>query len=100
MKLIEKISDQIEEELHDADKYIMCAGKHKEDHPQLARVYRDIAQEEIRHSDKLHGAVVDIINEYRQEHGAPPEKMQWVYDYLHEKHIEYAESIKRMISAF
>ena len=99
MKIIEKITDQIEEELHDAEKYIMCAQKHREGHPQLAKVYRDLAQEEIRHADKLHSAVADIITEYRQEHGAPPEKMQWVYDYLHERHIEYAENVKRMISS-
>ena len=94
MKLIEKLSDQIEDELCDAEKYIDCAIKLKEEKPNLANTYARISNEEIGHANLLHDQVVALINAYRSEHGDPPEKMQGLYDYLHRKHIEKANAIR------
>lgn len=94
MKLIEKLSDMIEEEMEDAEKYIDCALKHKEDRPGLASAFARISNEEIGHVNILHDQVVNLISEYRKEHGDPPEKMQAIYDYLHERHIQKANDIK------
>ena len=94
MQLIEKLSNMIEEELSDAEKYAKCALNHKEDHPALANVFYKLSVEEMNHVNYLHEQVVALINEYRKEKGEPPEKMQWVYDYLHKKHIDKANEIK------
>ena len=100
MVLIEKLSDQIEEELNDAEKYIRCALKHKEDHPSLAQTSARLSSEEMNHVGLLHDQVVILINEYRKEHGDPPEKMQDRYDYLHKRHIDHANEIKIMQTVF
>lgn len=96
MQLISKLSDMMDEELEDAEKYIRCAINHKEEHPSLSNTFYRLSTEEINHAMLLHEQVVAIINEYRKEHGNPPEKMQIIYDYVHAKQIERMNVIKVM----
>ena len=94
MQLIAKLSDMIEEELDDAEKYIRCAMDHKADNPKLADTFHKLSTEEIVHANLLHDQVVSLITEYRKEHGDPPEKMLGIYEYLHKKHMDHANEIK------
>ena len=100
MRIVSKLSDMIEEELDDAEKYIRCAMDKKTDYPNLAATFHKLSVEEINHSNMLHDQVVAMINEYRTKNGNPPEKMQWVYDYLHKKYIDKANEIKVMQALF
>ena len=94
MKIIKEISEWIEDELEGAEDYAEAAVFYKEKHPDLARALYEISLEEMRHVDILHGKVVEIIEEHRREHGEPPAAMKAVYDYLHERNIEWAKEIK------
>lgn len=44
----------------------------------------------------LHKQVVEMIDQYKQEHGAPPENMLAIYEYLHEQEIEAMKEVKMM----
>ena len=45
---------------------------------------------EIQYHDK------QISDQYKQEHGAPPENMMAIYEYLHEQEIEAMKEVKMM----
>ena len=94
MKIIKCMSELIDEELHDADKYIDLAMRWKQDEPDTADLFYELSTEEMGHVDKLHEEVKELIEEYRKEHGEPPKEMMVLYDYLHEKHIGTAMEIK------
>lgn len=100
MKIIQDLSEMIEEEIEDAGKYARCALKHKEDNPALAETFFKLANEELGHVTALHTQVVSIIEEYRKKNGDPPETMQMLYDILHQKHINNVASVKGMLILF
>ena len=94
MKIIKCLSELIDEELHDSDKYIELAMKWKQEEPDTADLFYELSTEEMGHVDKLHEEVTELIEEYRKEHGEPPRDMMVLYEYLHEKHIGTATQIK------
>ena len=96
MKIIEKVSDMIQEEIADAEKYIRCALMHKEDFPTLADTFYKLSGEEITHMNMLHDQVTEIIANYRREHGEPPASMMAVYEYLHRKQIDKVAEVKTL----
>ena len=44
----------------------------------------------------LHGEVVKMIEQYRREHGEPPESMMAIYEWEHTKQIDNAAEVKAM----
>lgn len=96
MKIIEILSDCIEEEISDSEKYAKKALEHKSVYPETAKVFFTLSLEELEHMNRLHNAVVFLIDKYRREQGEPPAEMMAVYDYLHRKQIDRVADVKRL----
>jgi len=94
MKLIQRLSDKIEEEIHDAECYAKMAIELKDTEPEISRTLYQISVEEMDHMVRLHKAAAAVIADYREKHGDPPAAMQILYDILHKKHIEAASAAK------
>lgn len=100
MKLIQELSEMIEEEIADAGKYAKCALEYKEKNPSLADTFYKLSNEELGHMNALHAQIVSIIDKYRKEKGDPPEAMLMLYDILHRKHIANTAAVKGMLSLY
>jgi len=98
VKIIQKLSDMIDEEISDAMKYARCYQAHKDGDIELAKTFSQLAFEELTHVDRLHTQVVRLIKAYRDEHGEPPAHMQVIYDYLHERNINKVADIRLMLT--
>jgi rubrerythrin len=94
MKIIKELSEMIEEELDGAEQYAKMAVALREEHPSLAKAFYEISTDEMRHIEILHSEVTRLIENHRREHGEPPAAMMAVYEFLHGRHIEKANSIK------
>lgn len=97
MKLIEKLSDMIDEELDDAYRYAECSILHEDD-AELSKTFKTLANEELMHAMKLHDQVTRIIKDYRETNGEPPKEMLTLYDYLHKRQIEKYSDVKVLLS--
>ena len=101
MKSIERFKKHIRDEIRDANEYIREALACKEECPEDAELYRELAEEELKHMEKLHGAVVRKIKKYREETGKePPPDMQARYDVLHKIAMEDANEVRMMIRMY
>ena len=94
MKLIKYLSDRIEAEIHDACSYIDEAIQYKTEDPELSEELYQLSLGEMEDMETLHNLVVKQIEKYRKEHGEPPEKMMWRYEYEHQRHMEEATKVK------
>ena len=96
MKLIEKLSDKISEEICDGKHYVKMALEYRDEYPELGRLLYNLSLEEMDHMNRLHNVVVDVIEKYRKTNGEPPASMMAVYDYLHKQQIDKATEVKSM----
>ena len=94
MRVMAKISKRIEEEIADTAEYAEMALLEKDQRPWLAEILYTISLEERSHMNRLHQAVVRLIEEYRKEHGEPPADMLSRYEYEHKRHIEAARDAR------
>lgn len=100
MKIIKCLSELIQDELSDAEKYVELALKYEDEDKETAKLFYDLSSEEMKHMQKLHDRVAAIISMYRSKNGDPPESMLAVYNYLHEKQIERTKEVKILQDMF
>jgi len=100
MKIIQKISEMISEEIEDAEKYARCALLHKDERPDLAETFYRLSNEELNHMAMLHEQATKMIADYRRKEGDPPAEMMAVYNYLHEKQVDHAATVKLLLGMY
>ena len=96
MKIIERLCEKIEEEIHDAECYVRMAIELKDERPDLARALYTISTQEMEHMGILHEHVTQIISAYREKEGSPPDGMLAAYNILHRRHIDGAATVRAL----
>jgi Mn-containing catalase len=96
MKIIKCLSELIEDEIKDAEKYAKKALEYKTTYRRTADLFFQLSTEEYKHMNMLHSEVAQVIDEYRRTSGEPPADMIAVYDYLHQRQIERAAEVKAL----
>lgn len=100
MKVIELLSEHVEEELNDAETYAKLALEYKESDPELAQLFHKLSGEEMTHMDALHKSVISHIDAYKKLKGEPPEGMKALYDFVHKREIARAEKVANLQGMF
>jgi len=100
MKIIKLLSEDIEQELDDAEKYAKLAIQYKEEYPEVARVFYGLSSVRMDGIKELHDQVVSLINNYKVVNGDPPAPMMSIYEYLHERHINQSVGVKKLQEMF
>lgn len=77
--------------------YAKCAVHYKDEYPELARAYAEMAEQELGHANKLHDFVVKFIAKTR-EIAEPPPYMLEMWDEEHKEIVEEVAKAKAMIS--
>lgn len=96
MRIIQLLTDKIEDEMKDACDYAKLALEYHIESPEVADLFYRLSKDEMTHMDMLHKSVANIITDYRRTSGEPPAAMQAVYDFLHKRYIEKAERITNL----
>lgn len=96
MKEIKELVEYIHEELEGAEGYEKKALKYKADDKPLAEMYHMIATQEMSHVDMLHNQVVKYINMAKASGQQVPTAMQAIWDWEHDKMVDYSARIKVM----
>ena len=97
---IKELVKAMRDELKDAEAYIDKALQYKASEKNLADMYKDIAQQEIKHAHMEHDQAVRIIEKVKQTGMKIPEAMQTVWDWEHEELIEHEALIKMKIDMY
>lgn len=94
MKEVKVLMEHIEDEVQDARTYAKLALEYRDEDHETAEVFYKLSCEEMDHMNRLHKAVVRIIDEHRRTKGEPPADMMAVYRYLHKRAMDEAEEVE------
>ena len=65
MDVVRALSDMIEDEIEDSEKYLTHAIERKDDMPELARLFYALSEEEMGHMHRLFDEMTGIVTRYR-----------------------------------
>lgn len=100
MKEIKLLVENIREEQNDAEKYAKLALLWKEKDQRLGDMFAQLAKEELTHSARLHEQAVRLIKEQTNAGIKPPEAMQAVWDWEHERMVEEEAEVRAMLEMY
>lgn len=100
MILIQRLSENIEDEIKGVREYGKMAVEVKSEYPALSETLHLMARQEADHVNRLHEQISKLISDYRIKNGEPPASMLAIYEYLHKKHIEEFAEAKRYVEMY
>lgn len=99
MIIIKMLSQQIKDELEDAEEYAKHAIEYKREHPSLASAYHRLAEEELTHASALHDEAARLISKATADKEAPP-VMRELWAWQHGEMIEEEAEVRRLLDMY
>ena len=96
MRIIKKLTQLIDEELCDAEKYAKLALENKETYPEEANMFYSLSLEELRHMNVLHDSVTRLIALHKDDPDPRTEGMKLAHEILHEHAIEKEKAVRML----
>lgn len=100
MKKIKCLVENISDEIEDAEKYAVEAMRTKAEDPELAKIYAELARQELGHADTLHNQAVRIIKAHKATGAETPLSMQIIWDWEHDKIVDKTTRIKQLLEMY
>ena len=100
MRIIKKLTELIDEELNDAEKYARLALSHQDDYPDVALMFHTLSGEELRHMNMLHDAVTRLIAKHKDDTDPRTEGMRIAHNILHEQAIEKEKGVRILLDMY
>lgn len=100
MKIIKLLTDLIDEELCDAEKYAKLALEHKESDAEVAQMFFQLSQEELKHMATLHTADVNIVKKHMNDTDPRTEGMKIAHEILHERAMEKEKEVRILLDMY
>lgn len=92
--LVERISEEIEDAKHYAEKYVECKAKGNTSH---ANRFKEMANDELKHATYIHEFAVQEINGIKNVYTAPVD-MQEKWNKAHAEFVEKVAWVKQMLA--
>ena len=99
MLVIKKACDEMKELLYEAKERVELAIYCKSDYPMLASTYIELANSCLTNVDKLHSAVVDLIEKEKAKSDTPQAMLE-LWKYEHKVYVEKYEKAKLKIAMY
>lgn len=91
---VELLDEEIEGAKDYAEKYVGCKAK---GNMHRANRFKEMAEDELKHSSYIHEMAVQDIEELRRVY-TPPIEMQEKWDKAHKEYVERVAWVKQMLS--
>lgn len=91
---VETLDEEIEGAKDYAEKYVECKAK---GNTARANKFKEMANDELRHSNYIHEMAVQEIEELKKVYNAPSD-MQEKWDKAHKEYVEKVAWIKQMLT--
>lgn len=99
MLVIKKSCDEMREMLYEAKERADMAIEYKAEYPLLASTLIDISNNILTNVDKLHSAIVSVIEKEKTKSEVPQEMLE-LWKYEHKIYIEKYEKVKMRIALY
>ena len=100
MQIIKTLTDLIDEEICDAEKYAKLALEYREPYPDLAKMFFTLSQEELKHMATLHSADVELVRAHDGDTDPRAEGMKIAHQILHERATEKEKGVRILLDMY
>ena len=94
------LSRMMDDEIRDAHKYAEAALEHKEGHPELSKIFAQLAEQELVHYNMLYTGMQMLIDDQQRVFGEPDESMKEFGKYVREKQMSDITEVKIMLQVW